>query len=135
MPTARCCRATTSLSTCAKHQRSHNRRVALNDELRRLLSSLPHVILHSFGTAPEYEPQLVVESLIWQKYAHSGTCSRCKSWCSIGTTQIGKSPAMPPAIWKNPSGVFAVVFVYHSASSIMYSMPVRTSVDNLFHVA
>jgi hypothetical protein len=28
--------------------------------------SLPHVIF-SFGTAPEYEPKLVVESLIWQK--------------------------------------------------------------------
>ena len=28
--------------------------------------SLPHVIF-SFGTAPEYDPKLVVESLIWQK--------------------------------------------------------------------
>jgi hypothetical protein len=28
--------------------------------------SFPHVIF-SFGTAPEYEPKLVVESLIWQK--------------------------------------------------------------------
>ena len=28
--------------------------------------SLPHVIF-SLGTAPEYEPKLVVESLIWQK--------------------------------------------------------------------
>src|SRR5438445_12344534 len=44
----------------------------------------------------------------------------------MGTTQMGKSPAMPPPIWKKPSGVFAVVFVYHSASVIMYSMPVRT---------
>ena len=34
--------------------------------------SFPHVIF-SFGTAPEYEPKLVVESLIWQKYAHSDT--------------------------------------------------------------
>ena len=34
--------------------------------------SFPHVIF-SFGTAPEYDPKLVVESLIWQKYAHSGT--------------------------------------------------------------
>ena len=34
--------------------------------------SFPHVIF-SFGTAPEYEPKLVVESLIWQKYPHSGT--------------------------------------------------------------
>jgi hypothetical protein len=28
--------------------------------------SFPHVIF-SFGTAPEYDPKLVVESLIWQK--------------------------------------------------------------------
>jgi hypothetical protein len=28
--------------------------------------SLPHVIF-SLGTAPEYDPKLVVESLIWQK--------------------------------------------------------------------
>src|SRR5437763_1876037 len=28
--------------------------------------SFPHVIF-SLGTAPEYEPKLVVESLIWQK--------------------------------------------------------------------
>ena len=28
--------------------------------------SFPHVIF-SFGTAPEYEPKLVVESMIWQK--------------------------------------------------------------------
>jgi hypothetical protein len=34
--------------------------------------SFPHVIF-SFGTAPEYDPKLVVESLIWQKYPHSGT--------------------------------------------------------------
>src|SRR4030095_14203093 len=34
--------------------------------------SFPHVIF-SLGTAPEYEPKLVVESLIWQKYPHSGT--------------------------------------------------------------
>ena len=31
-----------------------------------LARSLPQVIF-SFGTAPEYEPKLVVESLIWQK--------------------------------------------------------------------
>ena len=49
----------------------------------------------------------------------------------MGTTQIGKSPAMPPPIWKKPieptprrSG--RAVFVYQSASVIMYSMPVRT---------
>jgi len=28
--------------------------------------SFPHVIF-SLGTAPEYDPKLVVESLIWQK--------------------------------------------------------------------
>ena len=40
--------------------------------------SLPQVIF-SFGTAPEYDPKLVVESLIWQKYPHSGTCSVTRS--------------------------------------------------------
>jgi len=30
------------------------------------MASLPHVIF-SLGTAPEYEPYDVVESLIWQK--------------------------------------------------------------------
>jgi hypothetical protein len=49
----------------------------------------------------------------------------------MGTTQIGKSPAMPPPIWKNPIEPsplrsFLAVFVYHSASHVMYSMPVRT---------
>ena len=34
--------------------------------------NFPHVIF-SFGTAPEYDPKLVVESLIWQKYPHSAT--------------------------------------------------------------
>ncbi len=34
--------------------------------------NLPQVIF-SLGTAPEYDPKLVVESLIWQKYPHSGT--------------------------------------------------------------
>ena len=34
--------------------------------------NFPHVIF-SFGTAPEYDPKLVVESLICQKYPHSGT--------------------------------------------------------------
>ncbi len=44
----------------------------------------------------------------------------------MGTTQMGKSPAMPPPIWKNPTGWLDDVSVYHSASTIMYSMPVRT---------
>jgi hypothetical protein len=44
---------------------------------------------------------------------------RCRSWWSIGTTQIGKSPAMPPPIWKKPiepSPLFSclAVFVYHA---------------------
>ena len=50
----------------------------------------------------------------------------------MGTTQIGKSPAMPPPIWKKPieptrrrpSG--RAVCEYQPASVIMYSMPVRT---------
>jgi hypothetical protein len=43
----------------------------------------------------------VVESLIWQKYAHGRTGS-WRSYLMLGTTQIGKSPAMPPPIWKKP---------------------------------
>ena len=35
-------------------------------------SSLPHVIF-LVGTAPEYEPQLIGESLTWQKNAHGRT--------------------------------------------------------------
>ena len=65
-------------------------------------ASFPHVIF-SPGTAPEYEPYEVVESEIWQKYPQSGTSVRRRSWWSIGTTQIGKSPAIPPPIWKNPT--------------------------------
>src|SRR6185503_9308975 len=63
--------------------------------------SLSHVIF-SLGVAPEYDPYDVVESEIWQKYAHGFTgCSR--SYLIDGTTQIGKSPAMPPPIWKKPT--------------------------------
>ena len=42
--------------------------VASDSMMNRGLSTLsfPHVIF-SLGTAPEYEPKLVVESLIWQK--------------------------------------------------------------------
>src|SRR4029079_13381748 len=86
--------------------------------------SFPHVIF-SFGTAPEYEPKLVVESLIWQKYAHSGTGVLTTSWFNIGTTQIGKSPAMPPPIWKKPMGESFDTRRYQFASSIMYSIPER----------
>src|SRR5206468_12768536 len=62
--------------------------------------SFPHVIF-SLGTAPEYDPKLVVGSLIWQTSLHSGTGSRSTSWFNIGTTQIGKWAAMPPTIAKN----------------------------------
>ena len=54
-------------------------------------------VIFSLGVAPEYEPYEVVESLIWQKYAHGRTGS-CRSYLMLGTTQIGKSPAMPPPI-------------------------------------
>ena len=42
--------------------------VASDSMMNRGVSALsfPHVIF-SLGTAPEYEPKLVVESLIWQK--------------------------------------------------------------------
>src|ERR1700738_4172336 len=36
--------------------------------------------------------------------------------------------ALPPPIWKKPSGVLAVSSVYHLASSIMYSTPLRITV-------
>src|SRR3954470_4268731 len=59
-------------------------------------------VIFSLGVAPEYEPYEVVESEIWQKYAHGFTgCSR--SYLIDGTTQIGKAPAMPPPIWKKPT--------------------------------
>src|SRR3954453_8887778 len=59
-------------------------------------------VIFSLGVAPEYEPYEVVESEIWQKYAHGlAGCSR--SYLSEGTTQMGKSPAMPPPIWKKPT--------------------------------
>src|SRR5438045_8494234 len=59
-------------------------------------------VIFSFGVAPEYEPYDVVESLTWQKYAH-GFTGFCRSYLIEGTTQIGKSPAMPPPIWKKPT--------------------------------
>src|SRR5450432_4323716 len=59
-------------------------------------------VIFSLGVAPEYEPYEVVESEIWQKYAHGFTgCSR--SYLIEGTTQMGKSPAIPPPIWKKPT--------------------------------
>ena len=54
-------------------------------------------VIFSLGVAPEYEPYDVVESLIWQKYAH-GFTRFPRSYLIDGTTQIGKSPAMPPPI-------------------------------------
>ena len=44
----------------------------------------------------------------------------------MGTTQIGKSPAIPPPIWKKPIDACFEVVVYQCASAIMYSIPVRT---------
>src|SRR6266496_461472 len=50
-----------------------------------LISSLPQVIF-SLGTAPEYEPYDVVESLIWQKKFQKGTSCHSRSWYIMGTT-------------------------------------------------
>lgn len=36
---------------------------------------------------------------------------------------MGKSPAIPPPIWKKPSGESEAVDRYQVASSIMYSIP------------
>src|SRR4029434_8121710 len=44
----------------------------------------------------------------------------------MGTTQIGKSPAMPPPIWKKPMDESFDTWRYQDASSIMYSIPERT---------
>ncbi len=74
--------------------------------------SLSHVIF-SFGVAPEYDPYDVVESDIWQKYAH-GFTGCCRSYLMDGTTQMGKSPAMPPPIWKNPTPAPSESFRYSS---------------------
>ncbi len=41
----------------------------------------------------------------------------------MGTTQMGKSPAMPPPIWKKPMPSVPAFSVYQSARNIMYSMP------------
>jgi len=43
----------------------------------------------------------------------------------MGTTQMGKSPAMPPPIWKKPMDESLIPRRYHAASSIMYSIPER----------
>ncbi len=64
-----------------------------------------------------------MESLIWQKYAQNGTSVHSRSWAIIGTTQIGKSPAMPPPIWKKPTPGPPEFFRYQSARNIMYSIP------------
>ena len=51
---------------------------------------------------------------IWQKYAQGFTsCSR--SYLIEGTTQIGKSPAIPPPIWKKPTPFPPEFLVYQSA--------------------
>src|SRR5258708_29263277 len=84
-------------------------------------SSFPQVIF-SLGTAPLYEPYEVVLSEIWQKYPHRRHFSR-RSCVISGTTQIGKSPAMPPAIWKNPSDSSTVFCRYQSISMSICSTP------------
>ena len=38
---------------------------------------------------------------------------------------MGKSPAMPPPIWKNPIDAVAAVAWYQAARSTMYSIPER----------
>jgi len=67
-----------------------------------------------------------VESLIWQEICPQRHVLPLQVLMQHGNYADGEVPAIPPAIWKNPSGVLAVVAVYHSASSIMYSIPVRT---------
>src|SRR5690606_23776900 len=52
-----------------------------------------------------------------------GTSSHSKSWYIIGTTQIGKSPEIPPAIWKKPTPFPSELARYHSVRYIMYSIP------------
>ena len=87
--------------------------------------SLPQVIF-SLGTAPEYEPYDVVESEIWQKYCHSIVPFHCRSCSIIGTQQIGKSPAVPPPIWKNPvprSIPGRLLALYQSTRCIIVSIP------------
>ena len=46
-----------------------------------------------------------------------------RSWYIIGTTQMGKSPAIPPPIWKKPMPLPALLSLYQSASHTMYSIP------------
>src|ERR1700722_5367849 len=84
-------------------------------------SSFPQVIF-SLGTAPLYEPYDVVLSEIWQKYPHRRHFSR-RSCVISGTTQMGKSPAMPPPIWKKPTDCVLVFFWYHSINAAICSRP------------
>jgi hypothetical protein len=48
------------------------------------------------------------------KIAPKGVSGISISWYNIGTTQIGKSPAIPPPIWKKPTPL-AEFFGYQSA--------------------
>src|SRR5207249_5865760 len=56
--------------------------------------NLPHVIF-SLGTAPEYDPKLVVESLIWQKIPHLGTSGVNNALIKHGHNTNRKSTAKP----------------------------------------
>src|SRR3954471_25068478 len=82
-------------------------------------------VIFSFGVAPEYEPYDVVESEIWQKYAQ-GLASCSRSYLIDGTTQIGKSPAMPPPIWKKPTPAPVESSLFWQEKVAMYSMPLFT---------
>ena len=52
-------------------------------------------LIFSFGGAPEYPPYDGLDSVIWANHDQRFT-SIPTSCLSIGTTQIGKSPDMPP---------------------------------------
>src|ERR1700675_1777307 len=83
--------------------------------------NIPHLIFSS-GTAPLYERYDVVLSQIWQKYPHRRHFSR-RSWVISGTTQMGKSPAMPPPIWKKPIDSLAEFCRYHPIRQAICSTP------------
>ena len=65
-------------------------------------SSLPQVIF-SFGRRAAVRAVRGRRLGDLAEVAPERDVSRRRSWCISGTTQIGKSPAMPPPIWKKPS--------------------------------
>src|SRR5690349_15356170 len=102
--------------------------IVASDSMTKLgveISSFPHVIF-SFGIAPLYEPYEVVESEIWQKYAHF-RMSIPRSCSMSGTTQIGKSPEIPPPIWKKPIGVEGACSLYQAMRLPICSRPLFTT--------